>query len=129
MSEHPTLQEALEQLDAAGVPYRELPGLEFMFENEAIWHLCAKIFGYDPAPALSRITAPVLALFGATDKITPPKESIAALRHAVRPELLQVEVFPEGDHRLEWGEPPRFVDGYLDRIASFVRAAGSGTLE
>jgi pimeloyl-ACP methyl ester carboxylesterase len=117
-----------EHLDAADVPYRELPGLEFMFEDEAIWHLCAKVFDYDPGPALSHIRAPLLALFGAADKVTPPEESVDALRHAVRPELLQVEVFPEGDHRLKCGEPPRFVDGYLDRIASFVRAAGSGTL-
>ena len=50
-----------------------------------------------------------------------------ALQAAVRPELLQVEVFPEGDHRLYHGEPPRFVDGYLERISSFVRGvAGMG---
>jgi pimeloyl-ACP methyl ester carboxylesterase len=91
-----------------------------MFEGEAIWRLCAEIFGYDPAPALSRIQAPFLALFGAADKLTPPEESVVALRAAVRPELLQVEVFPEGDHRLQHGEPPRFVEGYLDRLASFV---------
>jgi hypothetical protein len=128
MRERPSLGDGLAQLDAAGVPYRELPGLEFMFEDAAIWRLCAEIFDYDPAPALSRITAPVLALFGAADKVTPPEESAAAFRAAVRPELLQIEVFPEGDHRLHHGEPPRFVDGYLDRIASFVRAVGSGTL-
>jgi hypothetical protein len=68
-------------------------------------------------------------VFGAADKVTPPEESVDALRHAVRPELLHVEVFPEGDHRLSCGEPPRFVGGYLDRIASFIRAASSGTLE
>jgi pimeloyl-ACP methyl ester carboxylesterase len=67
---------------------------------------------------------PCLALFGAADKITPPEESVVALRAAVRPELLEVEVFPEGDHRLFHGDPPRFVDGYLDRISSFVRAVG-----
>jgi hypothetical protein len=126
--ECPRLQDGLAQLDATGVPYRELPGLEFMFEDEAIWRLCAEIFDYDPAPALSRIDAPVLALLGAADKVTPPEESASALRADVRPELLQIEVFPDGDHRLHHGEPPRFVDGYLDRIASFVRAAGSGTL-
>ena len=120
--ERPTLRAALEQLDATGVPYRRLEGLEFMFEDEEIWRFCTEIFDYEPGPALSRITAPVLALFGAADKVTPPDESVAAFRAAVRPELLQVEVFPEGDHRLHHGEPPRFVDGYLDRIASFVRA-------
>jgi hypothetical protein len=125
--ERPTLQAALQQLEAAGVPYRELDGLEFMFEDEAIWSLCAKLFDYNPAQALSRITVPVLALFGAADKITPPEESVVALRDTVRPELLEVEVFPEGDHRLFHGEPARFVDGYLDRISSFVaRAAGVG---
>jgi hypothetical protein len=122
--ERPTLQAAQQQLEAAGVPYRELDGLEFMFEDEAIWDLCAKLFEYDPAEALSRITVPCLALFGAADKITPPEESVVALRAAVRPELLEVEVFPEGDHRLFHGDPPRFVDGYLDRISSFVRAVG-----
>jgi hypothetical protein len=127
MRERPSLATGLQQLDAAAVPYRELPGLQFVFEDEAIWHLFAVISDYDPASALSRITAPVLALFGAADKITPPEESVVALQAAVRPELLQVEVFPESDHRLYHGEPPRFVDGYLDRISSFVRgAAGMG---
>jgi pimeloyl-ACP methyl ester carboxylesterase len=129
MSECPTLEEGIERLDAADVPYRQLPGLEFMFEEPEIWNLSAKIFDYDPGPALSHIRAPVLAVFGGADKVTPSEESVDALRHAVRPELLHVAVFPEGDHRLSCGEPPRFVDGYLDRIASFVRAAGSGTLE
>ena len=122
MREYSNLDLGLQQLDAAGVRYRELPGLEFAFEDEAIWRLFAEISDYDPAPALSRITAPVLALFGAADKITPPVESIDGFRAAVRPELLQVEVFRDGDHRLKHGEPPRFVGGYLDRIASFVRA-------
>ena len=123
MRECPTLAQGVEQLEAAGVPYRELPGADFMFEDEAIWSLCAKIFAYDPAAALSRITAPFLGTFGAADRVTPPDESVAALEAAVGPQLLQVEVFPEGDHRLCHGDPPRFVDGYLDRIASFVRAA------
>jgi pimeloyl-ACP methyl ester carboxylesterase len=123
MRECPTLDGGMARLEAADVPYRGLPGLEFMFEDEAIWGLCARIFDYDPAQALSRITVPVLALFGSADKITPAEESVVALRAAVRPELLQVEVFPDGDHRLCHGEPPGFVDGYLDRISSFVRAA------
>jgi uncharacterized protein len=121
--ECPTLFEGVERLEAAGVPYRELPGTEFMFEDEALWSLSAKIFAYDPAAALSRIRAPLLAIFGAADKVTPPEESVVALQAAVRPELLEIEVFPGGDHRLLHGEPSRFVDGYLDRIAAFVRAA------
>jgi hypothetical protein len=121
--ERPALGEGVVRLEAAGVPYRDLPGLEFMFEDEAIWRLCAEIFAYDPAPALARITAPVLGLLGAADTVNPPEESVAAFRTAVRRELLEVEVFPDGDHRLSHGDPPRFVDGYLDRIASFARKA------
>jgi uncharacterized protein len=121
--ERPTLGAGVARLEAEGVPYRNLPGLDFMFEDEAIWRLCAEIFAYDPAPALARITAPVLGLLGAADKVNPPEESLAAFRVAVREDLLEVEVFPEGDHRLQHGDPPRFVDGYLDRIASFMREA------
>ncbi len=121
--ERPSLIVGLQQLDAAGVPYRELPGLKFMFEHEEVWDLSGVIFDYDPASAQSRIAAPLLAIFGEADKVTPPEESVEALRVAVRPELLHVEVFPEGDHRLYHGEPPRFVDGYLDRISEFVLEA------
>ncbi len=123
MRERPSLAVGLQQLDAAGVPYRELPGLKFMFEHEEVWDLSCLIFDYDPASAHSRIAAPLLAIFGEADKVTPPEESVEALRAAVRPELLHVEVFPEGDHRLYHGEPPRFVDGYLDRISEFVLEA------
>jgi uncharacterized protein len=124
LRECPTLDQGVGRLDAMDVPYRELPGLEFLFEEEAVWHLSARVFGYDPASALSRITAPVLALFGAADEVTPPEESVVALRTAVRPGLLHVEVFPDGDHRFYHEDPPRFVDGYLDRIASFVTSCG-----
>jgi uncharacterized protein len=123
MRERPSLAAGLLQLDAAGVPYRDLPGLNFMFEHEEVWDLSGLIFEYDPASAQSRIAAPLLAIFGEADKVTPPEESVEALRTAVRPELLHVEVFPEGDHRLYHGEPPRFVDGYLDRISEFALSA------
>jgi uncharacterized protein len=128
LGEHPTLEDGVSRLEAAGVPYRELPGLEFLFDDEAVWRLFAAICDYEPAPALSRLAAPLLAVFGAADRVTPPEESVVALRAAVRPDLLHVEVFPEGDHRLHHGEPPRFVDGYLDRLASFIRAVARGGL-
>jgi len=120
MRECPTLDEGVDRLEAAGVPFRELPGLTFMFEHEELWRLGAMIFDYDPTPALARITVPVLGLVGGADRVNPPEESLAEFRASVRPDLLQVEVFPEGDHRLHHGDPPRFVNGYLDRISSFV---------
>ena len=76
MRQRPTRDEGIERIEAANVPFRELPGLEFMFED------------------------PFVGIFGAADKLTPPEESVAALHAAARPELLQVEVYPEGDHRL-----------------------------
>ena len=75
---------------------------------------------YDPRPALERIEVPVLALFGADDPITPVEDSLAVFREAVRPGLLQVEVFASAGHRLQVGDSPALVDGYLETLASFV---------
>jgi uncharacterized protein len=123
MNERLSLDHALERLDAAGVEYRVLGELDAMFEDEAVWQLVAEINDYDPAQALARIEVPLLAVFGSADEITPAEESVAVLRATVRRERLEVEVFPAGDHRLKRGDPPRFVDGYLDRLATFIRAA------
>jgi fermentation-respiration switch protein FrsA (DUF1100 family) len=123
MNERLSLDQALERLDAAGVEYRVHGELDVMFEDEAVWQLVAEINDYDPAPALARITVPFLAVFGSADEITPAEESVAVLRAAVRPEALEVAVFAAGDHRLKHGDPPRLVDGYLDRLATFIRGA------
>jgi hypothetical protein len=125
LRERPSLDRGLERLDATGVRYRVLGELNVMFEDERVWHLVAEINDYDPLQALARIAVPLLAVFGSADEITPPQESVAVLRAAVRPELLDVEVFPVGDHRLEHGEPPRFVDGYLDRLTTFIRTTAA----
>jgi pimeloyl-ACP methyl ester carboxylesterase len=78
---------------------------------------------YDPRPALERIDVPVLALFGADDPITPVEDSVAVFREAGRPGLTHVEVFAGAGHRLETGDPPTLVDGYLETLSSFVLAA------
>ncbi|MGH3053926.1 MAG: alpha/beta hydrolase family protein [Gaiellaceae bacterium] len=124
-----SLDRGLERLDATGLEYRVLGELNVMFEDETVWRLVSDINDYDPAQALARIAVPLLALFGSSDEITPPEESVAALRETVRPDLLQIEVFPTGDHRLKHGEPPRFVDGYLDRLAAFIRSAAAASTE
>ncbi len=125
MNERLSLDQALERLDATGIEYRVLGELNVMFEEEAVWQLVAEINDYDPAPALGRITVPLLAVFGSADEITPADESVGVLRTAVRPKLLEVEVFGAGDHRLKHGDPPRFVDGYLDRLTTFIRDAAA----
>lgn len=95
----------------------DLPG------EEAHWELMGALFDYDPRPALERIQAPVLALFGADDTIVPVDDSVAVYRAAVSRDLLSVAVFPDGDHRVLVGDPPRLADGYLETLTSFVTAA------
>jgi hypothetical protein len=114
---------ARERVAASGFPqaFKTL-SLPVLPEDEAEWQLFAAMVDYDPRPALERIGVPVLALFGADDPITPVEASVAVFREAGRG-LVQVEVFPDAGHRLETGEPPNLVDGYLKTLVSFVLAA------
>jgi uncharacterized protein len=110
-----------EQLDTDGFPQAfETLSLPVLPEDEADWQLLAAMIDYDPRPALERIEVPVLALFGAEDPITPVEESVAVFCEAVRSGLLQVEVFAGAGHRLQIGDPPRLVNGYLETLVSFV---------
>jgi pimeloyl-ACP methyl ester carboxylesterase len=100
-------------------------GLPLLPDDAATWDLFARIIDYDPRLALERIRVPVLALFGAEDRVTPVEESVAAYQAAVRPELLTVRVFEGGDHRVLAGDPPRLVDGYLEALSAFVEEAAA----
>jgi hypothetical protein len=89
-------------------------------EDEAEWQLFAAMVDYDPRPALERIGVPVLVLFGADDPITPVEDSVTIFREAVPSGLVQVEVLAGAGHRLETGDPPTLVAGYLETCrASF----------
>ena len=116
---------ARDRVEANGFPqaFKTL-SLPVLPEDEADWQLFAAMVDYDPRPALERIEVPVLALFGADDPITPVEDSVAVFREAVQPGLLHVEVFAGAGHRLEIGDPPALVDGYLETLAKFVLAAG-----
>jgi uncharacterized protein len=94
-------------------------------DDPGLWGLILELHDYDPRPALGRIHVPVLALFGAEDRIVPVEASISAYRETVRTELLTVEVFAGGDHRVQIGDPPAFADGYLERLADFVLQAAA----
>jgi hypothetical protein len=52
--------------------------------------------------------------------VTPPTASIAPYRASARPELLTVRTFPRGDHRLQAGDPPQLVEGYLRELVAFL---------
>jgi uncharacterized protein len=94
-------------------------------DDEELWSFLLRVFDYDPRHALERIRVPLLALFGAEDTIVPVDASVAVYEEAVRPELLTVAVLAEGDHRLQTGDPPAFVDGYLDTLSSFIVSAAT----
>ena len=106
---------------------RRVPDLQdaYVRDDPELWGFLVAIFDYDPAPALERIQAPVLALFGEGDEIVPVAESVGVYRAAVRHELLTVVVFPGADHRVQIGEPPHLANGYLETLSSFVRASAT----
>ncbi len=121
------LSEVRERIAVDGFPQAfETLSLPVLPEDEADWRLFAALIDYDPRPALEAIRVPILALFGADDPITPVKESVVVFREAARADLVQVEVFPGSDHRLETGDPSALVDGYLATLSNFIRVrAGS----
>jgi pimeloyl-ACP methyl ester carboxylesterase len=94
-------------------------------DDAAEWDLLAALIDYDPRPALERTRVPTLAVFGADDPITPVAESVAVFREAVRPDLLQVDVFAGAGHRLEAGDPPSLVGGYLETLTAFILNASA----
>ena len=119
-----SLADARALIEEHGFPRAfETLSLPVLPESDAEWRLLAALLDYDPRPALERLEIPALALFGADDPITPIAESVTIFREAVRPELLQVDVFPGADHRVYIGDPPRLADGYLERLTAFVRHA------
>jgi pimeloyl-ACP methyl ester carboxylesterase len=115
------LEDARGQLKAEGFPPAfETLSLPVLPDDEADWQLLAALIDYDPRPALEQLEVPILAVFGAEDPITPVKESVAVFREAVRPDLLQVEVFDGAGHRLEIGDSLAVVDGYFEELARFI---------
>lgn len=82
---------------------------------------------FDPRANLSRLTKPLLAIYGARDRWVPVEESIALLRASVPRGLLHTWVSPGSGHFIGGhaeiadynGEDP-VEPGYLDTISSFV---------
>jgi pimeloyl-ACP methyl ester carboxylesterase len=113
----------LATLDAA---YEEVASRDdlapYLPSDAAHWRFWKEIFRYDPVPAMGRITAPVLAVFGEDDVLVPVPESVAIFGDHVDPELLQIEVFPDADHRMQIDEQLNLAPGYLDRLSRFVTA-------
>jgi pimeloyl-ACP methyl ester carboxylesterase len=95
----------------------------FVPRNEEEWTFVQGMIDYDPVPALRALQVPVLGLFGADDPIVPVEASVAAFRAAVAAERLTIAALPGGNHRVQHGDPPRFVDGYFETLPAFVEGA------
>jgi pimeloyl-ACP methyl ester carboxylesterase len=85
-------------------------------------------FGYDPKADLARTYIPVLAVFGALDRIVPPKKALEAMRAALPPNKQHDFVeLPDADHSML---APVVVNGqkvcqlvlpeYLDRLHAWI---------
>lgn len=93
----------------------------FLPADARLWSFAGRVMSYDPAPSLSAVNAPLLAMYGSADDVVPVELSASVLRACVRPPLLELCVLDGGDHRLQIGS--EFVTGYLQPLTSFVRSA------
>ncbi|HET9261266.1 MAG TPA: hypothetical protein VFP42_14185, partial [Acidimicrobiia bacterium] len=92
----------------------------YLPENSWAWHFWMSILDFDPAPALSAIHVPILTLWGEDDRLVPVEESISVYRTRVPPTRLVVKVFPDADHRVQVGDPPKLAPGYTDTVLRFI---------
>jgi dipeptidyl aminopeptidase/acylaminoacyl peptidase len=86
--------------------------------------------GYDPMPALERVTCPILAVFGELDASTPVAQTTANYAKAVAKSGnadYTIKVFPNADHALlVWPKPgdaahwPVLAPGYLDTMREWI---------
>jgi dienelactone hydrolase len=97
----------------------------------------AGMFGaaeYDPAPSLTEVDQPVLAIFGELDRSTAPGESVEAFRAALDRggnQSYTIRVVPGADHRLRHSPDgftgsEEFAPGYLELVTSWVTELADG---
>ena len=89
---------------------------------------------YDPQPTLRRLTLPVLGLWGALDRSTPPVESVTAFQAALdaggnRHHVLRT--IGGAEHRLRtstngFDRGTDMAPGYVDLVGSWVHAVAAG---
>lgn len=93
------------------------------------------LMDFDPVPYWRRVVAPVLLFFGELDANVPPEESWPPIERALREggnERVTQVLLPRANHlffeartggRDEYPGLNRFVPGYFDRMAEWLRAA------
>lgn len=113
-------QDRLDDPSKAGIISDLVDAGVFLPDSAQLWEFAASILGYDPRPALSALTVPLLAVLGGADRVVPVAASAESYRRWVRPDLLQLEILPDGDHRLQRPGTTEFVDGYPDIVTTFA---------
>lgn len=101
----------------------------FVPADQPLWTFAGRILDHDPAPALSRLSCPLLALLGGADTVVPVDRSVEVFTATVRADLLDLRVVPGADHRFGPASAgaEMFVPQYLSTITTFVEAELRGT--
>jgi hypothetical protein len=111
-------------LARAGATFEEMSEREdlalFAPDDPGRWNLWMSILDYDPKPALRKIKAPILTLWGGSDAIVPVDDSLVVFRAAIPPTRLAVEVLAGADHRIQVGEPASLAPGYVEKVLAFL---------
>jgi alpha-beta hydrolase superfamily lysophospholipase len=109
-----------------------LEDLDIPDDSSWIWSWYRQIGNYDNSAAWSRVTVPVLLLFGADDRLVPRQQTIAETTRLLKTagnSDVTVHIFSGADHTLHvppatadgW---PRIAPGLLGTIGDFAERAG-----
>jgi uncharacterized protein len=95
----------LEEVLADQLSHRDAPWYPVLGDDGVVEHLAfmARIYDYDPAPALARVTCPLLAIWGARDTYVPvaaSAEAFAAGLGKAGNDSFRLEVVRDADHGL-----------------------------
>jgi uncharacterized protein len=123
----------LEAVLAEQLSHRDAPWYPALGDDGVVEHLgfMARIYDYDPVPALERVTCPVLAIWGQRDLYVPvaaSAEAFAAALGRAGNGSFRLEVVPDADHGLRLPAAagaergPRIPD-LMDMVISWLRRA------
>jgi pimeloyl-ACP methyl ester carboxylesterase len=95
----------LEEVLADQLSHRDAPWYPVLGDDGVVEHLAfmARIYDYDPAPVLARVTCPLLAIWGARDTYVPvaaSAEAFAAGLGKAGNDSFRLEVVRDADHGL-----------------------------
>jgi pimeloyl-ACP methyl ester carboxylesterase len=123
----------LEEVLAEQLSHRDAPWYPVLGDDGVVEHLAflGRIYDYDPAPVLARVTCPLLAIWGARDVYVPvaaSAEAFAAALGRAGNGSFRLEVIPDADHGLRLPATggaergPRIPD-LMDMIVTWLRRA------